>query len=67
METITFQIHEFFFKKKNQEKSSNKAETSTSSRKTDNLRGCDLLQEVSVTIRRFKKTSISKERLVAYQ
>uniref|UniRef100_A0A670XUG6 Dual E2 ubiquitin-conjugating enzyme/E3 ubiquitin-protein ligase BIRC6 n=1 Tax=Pseudonaja textilis TaxID=8673 RepID=A0A670XUG6_PSETE len=45
------------------DKSSNKAETSTSSRKSDNLRGCDLLQEVSVTIRRFKKTSISKERV----
>ncbi|KAL7987488.1 hypothetical protein Chor_006407, partial [Crotalus horridus] len=45
------------------EKSSNKAETSTSSRKSDNLRGCDLLQEVSVTIRRFKKTSVSKERV----
>uniref|UniRef100_A0A8C0J634 Baculoviral IAP repeat containing 6 n=1 Tax=Chelonoidis abingdonii TaxID=106734 RepID=A0A8C0J634_CHEAB len=45
------------------EKSSNKIETSNSSRKSDNLRGCDLLQEVSVTIRRFKKTSVSKERV----
>ena len=32
------------------------------SKKPDNLRGCDLLQEVSITIRRFKKTSIPKER-----
>ncbi|XP_063246756.1 baculoviral IAP repeat-containing protein 6 isoform X2 [Prinia subflava] len=45
------------------EKPSSKIEASTSSRKSDNLRGCDLLQEVSVTIRRFKKTSISKERV----
>ncbi|KYO23914.1 baculoviral IAP repeat-containing protein 6 isoform C [Alligator mississippiensis] len=45
------------------EKSSNKIESSNTSRKSDNLRGCDLLQEVSVTIRRFKKTSISKERV----
>uniref|UniRef100_A0A6Q2Z2L0 Dual E2 ubiquitin-conjugating enzyme/E3 ubiquitin-protein ligase BIRC6 n=1 Tax=Esox lucius TaxID=8010 RepID=A0A6Q2Z2L0_ESOLU len=35
----------------------------TPSKKPDNLRGCDLLQEVSVTIRRFKKTSIPKERV----
>lgn len=54
----------FFFPKKNQEKPSSKTEATNSSRKSDNLRGCDLLQEVSVTIRRFKKTSISKERLV---
>ncbi|XP_069708566.1 baculoviral IAP repeat-containing protein 6 isoform X7 [Phaenicophaeus curvirostris] len=45
------------------EKPSSKIEASNSSRKSDNLRGCDLLQEVSVTIRRFKKTSISKERV----
>ncbi|XP_034964150.2 baculoviral IAP repeat-containing protein 6 isoform X3 [Zootoca vivipara] len=45
------------------DKSSNKTEVSNSSRKSDNLRGCDLLQEVSVTIRRFKKTSVSKERV----
>ncbi|XP_060609978.2 baculoviral IAP repeat-containing protein 6 isoform X2 [Anolis sagrei] len=45
------------------EKSSNKTKVSNSSRKADNLRGCDLLQEVSVTIRRFKKTSVSKERV----
>ncbi|XP_068041403.1 baculoviral IAP repeat-containing protein 6 isoform X6 [Anomalospiza imberbis] len=45
------------------EKPSSKMEATTSSRKSDNLRGCDLLQEVSVTIRRFKKTSISKERV----
>ncbi|MBZ3871877.1 Baculoviral IAP repeat-containing protein 6 [Sciurus carolinensis] len=44
------------------EKSSNvKNENAGSTRKSENLRGCDLLQEVSVTIRRFKKTSISKE------
>uniref|UniRef100_A0A8D0H8S2 Dual E2 ubiquitin-conjugating enzyme/E3 ubiquitin-protein ligase BIRC6 n=2 Tax=Sphenodon punctatus TaxID=8508 RepID=A0A8D0H8S2_SPHPU len=45
------------------EKSSNKIEAGNSSRKADNLRGCDLLQEVSVTIRRFKKTSVPKERV----
>uniref|UniRef100_A0A8C3Q9P8 Dual E2 ubiquitin-conjugating enzyme/E3 ubiquitin-protein ligase BIRC6 n=1 Tax=Geospiza parvula TaxID=87175 RepID=A0A8C3Q9P8_GEOPR len=45
------------------EKPSSKIEATTSSRKSDNLRGCDLLQEVSVTIRRFKKTSVSKERV----
>ncbi|XP_071595305.1 dual E2 ubiquitin-conjugating enzyme/E3 ubiquitin-protein ligase BIRC6 isoform X8 [Heliangelus exortis] len=45
------------------EKPSSKIEATNSSRKSDNLRGCDLLQEVSVTIRRFKKTSISKERV----
>ncbi|XP_078085695.1 dual E2 ubiquitin-conjugating enzyme/E3 ubiquitin-protein ligase BIRC6 isoform X6 [Mustelus asterias] len=36
---------------------------SSSSKKPDNLKGCDLLQEVSVTIRRFKKTCIPKERM----
>uniref|UniRef100_A0A2K6ES84 Baculoviral IAP repeat containing 6 n=1 Tax=Propithecus coquereli TaxID=379532 RepID=A0A2K6ES84_PROCO len=46
------------------EKSSNvKNENTSGTRKSENLRGCDLLQEVSVTIRRFKKTSISKERV----
>ncbi|KAM6279965.1 dual E2 ubiquitin-conjugating enzyme/E3 ubiquitin-protein ligase BIRC6 isoform 6-T6 [Porphyrio hochstetteri] len=45
------------------EKPSSKIEATNSSRKSDNLRGCDLLQEVSVTIRRFKKTSIPKERV----
>ncbi|NWH73789.1 BIRC6 protein, partial [Piaya cayana] len=45
------------------EKPSGKIEATNSSRKSDNLRGCDLLQEVSVTIRRFKKTSIAKERV----
>ncbi|XP_075268839.1 dual E2 ubiquitin-conjugating enzyme/E3 ubiquitin-protein ligase BIRC6 isoform X6 [Opisthocomus hoazin] len=45
------------------EKPSSKIEASNSSRKSDSLRGCDLLQEVSVTIRRFKKTSVSKERV----
>ncbi|XP_054979501.1 baculoviral IAP repeat-containing protein 6 isoform X6 [Sorex araneus] len=46
------------------EKSSNvKNENASGPRKAENLRGCDLLQEVSVTIRRFKKTSISKERV----
>ncbi|KAK7818399.1 hypothetical protein U0070_018715, partial [Myodes glareolus] len=44
------------------EKSSNvKNENAGSTRKSENLRGCDLLQEVFVTIRRFKKTSISEE------
>ncbi|XP_053567827.1 baculoviral IAP repeat-containing protein 6 isoform X7 [Bombina bombina] len=45
------------------DKSATKIEASNSSRKADNLRGCDLLQEVSVTIRRFKKTCIPKERV----
>ncbi|XP_061221873.1 baculoviral IAP repeat-containing protein 6 isoform X8 [Neopsephotus bourkii] len=45
------------------EKPSSKIEATNSSRKSDNLRGCDLLQEVSVTIRRFKKTYMSKERV----
>uniref|UniRef100_A0A8D0MRX5 Dual E2 ubiquitin-conjugating enzyme/E3 ubiquitin-protein ligase BIRC6 n=1 Tax=Sus scrofa TaxID=9823 RepID=A0A8D0MRX5_PIG len=46
------------------EKSSNvKNENASGTRKSENLRGCDLLQEVSVTIRRFKKTSVSKERV----
>ncbi|XP_039995720.1 baculoviral IAP repeat-containing protein 6 [Xiphias gladius] len=40
-----------------------KTETAAPSKKVENLRGCDLLQEVSVTIRRFKKTSITKERV----
>uniref|UniRef100_A0A7N8WZL8 Dual E2 ubiquitin-conjugating enzyme/E3 ubiquitin-protein ligase BIRC6 n=1 Tax=Mastacembelus armatus TaxID=205130 RepID=A0A7N8WZL8_9TELE len=43
--------------------SSVKTETPAPSKKVENLRGCDLLQEVSVTIRRFKKTSIPKERV----
>ncbi|KAJ8418302.1 hypothetical protein AAFF_G00140110 [Aldrovandia affinis] len=43
--------------------STSKAEPPAPSKKPDNLRGCDLLQEVSVTIRRFKKTSIPKERV----
>uniref|UniRef100_A0A3B3YZP8 UBC core domain-containing protein n=1 Tax=Poecilia mexicana TaxID=48701 RepID=A0A3B3YZP8_9TELE len=38
-----------------------KAEGSAQSKKVENLRGCDLLQEVSVTIRKFKKTSVPKE------
>uniref|UniRef100_F7ALH1 Dual E2 ubiquitin-conjugating enzyme/E3 ubiquitin-protein ligase BIRC6 n=1 Tax=Xenopus tropicalis TaxID=8364 RepID=F7ALH1_XENTR len=45
------------------DKSSAKLDTKNSTRKANNLRGCDLLQEVSVTIRRFKKTCIPKERL----
>ncbi|PIO26409.1 hypothetical protein AB205_0093660 [Aquarana catesbeiana] len=45
------------------DKSAAKIDAGTSSRKVDNLRGCDLLQEVSVTIRRFKKTCIPKERV----
>uniref|UniRef100_A0A8C7FPJ5 Dual E2 ubiquitin-conjugating enzyme/E3 ubiquitin-protein ligase BIRC6 n=1 Tax=Oncorhynchus kisutch TaxID=8019 RepID=A0A8C7FPJ5_ONCKI len=44
--------------------STSKADSPAQSKKPDNLRGCDLLQEVSVTIRRFKKTSIPKERCV---
>ncbi|XP_071013355.1 dual E2 ubiquitin-conjugating enzyme/E3 ubiquitin-protein ligase BIRC6 isoform X19 [Oncorhynchus clarkii lewisi] len=43
--------------------STSKADSPAQSKKPDNLRGCDLLQEVSVTIRRFKKTSIPKERV----
>ncbi|XP_024864880.1 baculoviral IAP repeat-containing protein 6 isoform X2 [Kryptolebias marmoratus] len=43
--------------------SAGKTENSTQSKKVENLRGCDLLQEVSVTIRRFKKTSVPKERV----
>ncbi|XP_023819026.1 baculoviral IAP repeat-containing protein 6 isoform X2 [Oryzias latipes] len=43
--------------------SAGKTEASAQSKKVENLRGCDLLQEVSVTIRRFKKTSIPKERV----
>lgn len=39
-----------------------KTESPAPSKKVENLRGCDLLQEVSVTIRKFKKTSIPKER-----
>ncbi|XP_018120697.1 baculoviral IAP repeat-containing protein 6 isoform X4 [Xenopus laevis] len=45
------------------DKSSAKIGTNNSIRKANNLRGCDLLQEVSVTIRRFKKTCIPKERV----
>ncbi|XP_075902304.1 dual E2 ubiquitin-conjugating enzyme/E3 ubiquitin-protein ligase BIRC6 isoform X2 [Nelusetta ayraudi] len=40
-----------------------KSENTAPSKKLENLRGCDLLQEVSVTIRRFKKTSVPKERV----
>ncbi|KAM3606446.1 uncharacterized protein V6R79_016382 [Siganus canaliculatus] len=40
-----------------------KSESSAPSKKVENLQGCDLLQEVSVTIRRFKKTSVPKERV----
>ncbi|KPP76527.1 baculoviral IAP repeat-containing protein 6-like, partial [Scleropages formosus] len=43
--------------------STSKAEPPAALKKPDNLRGCDLLQEVSITIRRFKKTSIPKERV----
>uniref|UniRef100_A0A8C9ZQ87 Dual E2 ubiquitin-conjugating enzyme/E3 ubiquitin-protein ligase BIRC6 n=1 Tax=Sander lucioperca TaxID=283035 RepID=A0A8C9ZQ87_SANLU len=38
-------------------------ETTAPLKKVENLRGCDLLQEASVTIRRFKKTSMPKERV----
>ncbi|KAI9525107.1 Baculoviral IAP repeat-containing protein 6 [Dissostichus eleginoides] len=40
-----------------------KSESSAPSKKVENMRGCDLLQEVSVTIRKFKKTSMPKERV----
>uniref|UniRef100_A0A3Q2XNE1 Baculoviral IAP repeat containing 6 n=1 Tax=Hippocampus comes TaxID=109280 RepID=A0A3Q2XNE1_HIPCM len=40
-----------------------KPDCQASSKKVENMRGCDLLQEVSVTIRRFKKASIPKERV----
>ncbi|XP_050990219.1 baculoviral IAP repeat-containing protein 6 isoform X2 [Labeo rohita] len=43
--------------------STSKADPQSTPKKPDNLRGCDLLQEVSVTIRRFKKTSVPKERV----
>ncbi|XP_061083476.1 baculoviral IAP repeat-containing protein 6 isoform X4 [Conger conger] len=43
--------------------STSKSEPPPPSKKPDDLRGCALLQEVSVTIRRFKKTSIPKERV----
>uniref|UniRef100_A0A673KPC9 Dual E2 ubiquitin-conjugating enzyme/E3 ubiquitin-protein ligase BIRC6 n=1 Tax=Sinocyclocheilus rhinocerous TaxID=307959 RepID=A0A673KPC9_9TELE len=43
--------------------STSKADPQSAPKKPDNLRGCDLLQEVSVTIRRFKKTSVPKERV----
>ncbi|KAM3863276.1 dual E2 ubiquitin-conjugating enzyme/E3 ubiquitin-protein ligase BIRC6 [Diretmus argenteus] len=43
--------------------STSKVEPPTPSKKLENMRGCDLLQEVSVTIRRFKKTTIPKERV----
>ncbi|MEQ2203155.1 Baculoviral IAP repeat-containing protein 6 [Xenoophorus captivus] len=43
-----------------------KTEGSAPSKKVENLRGCDLLQEVSVTIRKFKKTSVPKERYGLY-
>ncbi|XP_029691286.1 baculoviral IAP repeat-containing protein 6 isoform X2 [Takifugu rubripes] len=40
-----------------------KSDSAASLKKAENLRGCDLLQELSVTIRRFKKTSVAKERV----
>ncbi|XP_035256804.1 baculoviral IAP repeat-containing protein 6 [Anguilla anguilla] len=43
--------------------STSKTEPPPPSKKPDDLRGCALLQEVSVTIRRFKKTSVPKERV----
>ncbi|XP_016428418.1 baculoviral IAP repeat-containing protein 6-like [Sinocyclocheilus rhinocerous] len=43
--------------------STSKADPQSTPKKPDNLRGCDLLQEVSVTIRRFRKTSVPKERV----
>ncbi|XP_078714316.1 dual E2 ubiquitin-conjugating enzyme/E3 ubiquitin-protein ligase BIRC6 isoform X2 [Lampetra fluviatilis] len=38
-------------------------ENGNSSKKSKKLQGCDVLQEVSITIRKFKKTSIPKERV----
>ncbi|XP_037398087.1 baculoviral IAP repeat-containing protein 6 isoform X3 [Pygocentrus nattereri] len=47
-----------------QEKAStSKSDPQAAPKKPDNLRGCDLLLEVSITIRRFKKTSVPKERV----
>ncbi|XP_072565882.1 dual E2 ubiquitin-conjugating enzyme/E3 ubiquitin-protein ligase BIRC6 isoform X5 [Paramormyrops kingsleyae] len=43
--------------------STSKVEPPAALKKPDSLRGCDLLQEVSITIRRFKKTAIPKERV----
>ncbi|XP_060789211.1 baculoviral IAP repeat-containing protein 6 isoform X2 [Neoarius graeffei] len=43
--------------------STSKSDPQVASKKPDNLRGCDLLLEVSITIRRFKKTSVPKERV----
>jgi len=34
----------------------------TSKQRSDNLRGCDWLQEVSVTVRKFQSTSVACER-----
>lgn len=36
---------------------------STSKQRPDSLRGCDWLQEVSVTVRKFQPTSVACERL----
>lgn len=35
---------------------------STSKQRPDSLRGCDWLQEVSVTVRKFQSTSVASER-----
>ncbi|XP_035388620.1 baculoviral IAP repeat-containing protein 6 isoform X8 [Electrophorus electricus] len=43
--------------------STSKVDSQVAPKKTDNLRGCDLLLEVSITVRRFKKTSVPKERV----
>jgi len=34
----------------------------TSKQRPDSLRGCDWLQEVSVTVRKFQSTSVANER-----
>ncbi|XP_076848185.1 LOW QUALITY PROTEIN: dual E2 ubiquitin-conjugating enzyme/E3 ubiquitin-protein ligase BIRC6 [Brachyhypopomus gauderio] len=43
--------------------STSKTDPQAAPKKPDNLRGCDLLLEVSITVRRFKKTSVPKERV----
>lgn len=37
-------------------------QTNTSKQRPDSLRGCDWLQELSVTVRKFQSTSVSCER-----
>jgi len=37
-------------------------QATSSKQRSDNLRGCDWLQEVSVTVRKFQSTSVACER-----